>query len=144
MISQSPERTYLSLSVLPLFALDILFTLIGQPSNYWSGQRHECIEQNPIGAWLLQIHPAAFIASAIVYAALFTAAILLLPRRIAWWISVGLLLAHSHGVRTWLWRLAPQFSFWEVVVNTLAAAWAAFCYLNAQAKDPKSQPPKAP
>jgi hypothetical protein len=113
----------LSLSVLPPFALDILFTLLGQPSSYWAGQRHECVEQNPIGAWLLQIHPAAFIVSGIVYAALFTSAIFLLPRPIAWWISVGLLLAHTYGVKTWLWRLAPQSPFWEVVVNIFAAAW---------------------
>ena len=104
----------------------------------------KCIEQNPIGAWLLQIHPAVFLVSAIAYAILFTWAILLLPRSLAWWISVGLLLAHAHGVKTWLWQLAPQFRFWEVVVNTLAAGWAAFCYLHAQATDPKIQPPKAP
>ncbi len=61
MISSRLERKYLALSLLPCYALDIVLTLIGQPSSYWAGQRHELIEQNPIGAWLLQIHPAAFI-----------------------------------------------------------------------------------
>jgi len=133
MSTAKKDRKYLMLAGLLPFCLDIALTLAGQPSTYWSGIYTARRELNPIADWILAIHPVFFMLGAVIYTALFSGAIYYSPRVIAWWLSIGLFLAHIGGARTWPPRLTSWefYSMWDMALNGLAAALATFCYLNA-------------
>ncbi len=119
------RRWLLILPPLFEFVADIVFTLQGQPASYWEGHTSNALEANPVGLYLLGWHPGAFLTCAIAYALFFSAAIAWLPEFWAFWISLGLLIAHASGTNSWL---LMQGSWWEGLHNTLAAAVAAICY----------------
>ena len=128
-----PDRKYLIIAGLLPFAGDILMTLVGQPASYWTEGAQCTNEANHIALALLNIHPAIFIFGAITYSAVFSGLIYALPRVFAWWLSIGLLLAHIGGMKSWI----PLFSSWEYYsfletgLNVIAALMATLCYLKA-------------
>jgi hypothetical protein len=125
------DRVYLAAATLVPFALDILLTSLGQPASYWSGERGTLIEANPVAASLLAVHPALFLGGALCYAIIFTAGLYLLPRPIAWWLSIALILAHAGGARSWLWHFTAHYTFWEGILNGSMAVLVAACFLKA-------------
>jgi hypothetical protein len=104
---------------------DISATLWGQPAEYWDSGFDYVYEVNPIGFYLLGIHPAAFVASALAYLFIFAVAIFILPERWAFLVSLALLIAHASGTNSWLLILG---SLYEGTHNLLAATVAAVCY----------------
>ncbi len=89
-----------------LFAFaDGAATLVGQPVEYWAGGFHAVEELNPIGAWLLGIHPAAFAAGLVVWIGVVTALLYLLPWRIARVVACAVLVSHGIGLCSWLIQL---------------------------------------
>lgn len=107
------------------FVADIVVTLQGQPAVYWEGETSSALEANPVGLYLLGWHPGAFIACAVVYALVFSIAIAWLPEFWAFWISLGLLIAHTSGTNSWL---LTQCAWCEGAHNAFAAVVAATCY----------------
>ena len=89
-----------------LFAFaDGAVTLVGQPVEYWAGGFHAVEELNPIGVWLLGIHPAAFAAGLVVWIGVVTALLSLLPWRIARVVGCAVLVSHGIGLCSWLIQL---------------------------------------
>lgn len=119
------ERWLLVLPPVIEFLVDIVLTLRGQPADYWKGTVACVLEANPIGFYLLSVHPGAFIAAAAAYAVLFTLAIFSLPERWAFLLSLGLVIAHASGTNSWL---LAHGSLYEGTHNALAATVAAVCY----------------
>ncbi len=118
------ERWLLVIPPCVEFLGDIVLTLWGQPAEYWNGTSN-ALEANPVGLYLLGIHPGAFIAGAAVYIVLFTIAIFLLPQRWAFLVSLALVIAHASGINSWL---LMHSSLFEGVHNVFAATVAAVCY----------------
>lgn len=128
------DRIYLAAAALVPMALDFLVTLLGQHPSYWAG--HQWVtESNPVWAELLLVHPAAFVAGVLLYAIVFAAGIYFCPRWIAWWLSIVLLVTHTSGVNSWLWRFTTQVTIAEVVVNGVLGLLATWCYLSASRRD---------
>jgi hypothetical protein len=108
------KRLWLCLPGAVLCAADGCLTLWGQPAAYWAGGYTAVREGNPLAAWLLEIHPLAFAASAVPYLGAFAAAVLALPRRWAAAVAVVVPAAHACGVATWCLYLCPEL-WWPLI-----------------------------
>jgi hypothetical protein len=84
-----------------LSAADGCLTLWGQPAAYWTGGFSVVDEGNPLAAWLLRVHPLAFVAAGAPYLLAVLGAVMLLPRRWAAAVAVGVALAHTFAVTLW-------------------------------------------
>jgi len=100
----SPSRRLLGLCLPAILAcaLDNSLTLIGQSPAYWDGNYAAANEASPTFNQLLQIHPAAFAGGAIVWAALFTGILLLLPDALALIVGIAITFGHTAGAASWL------------------------------------------
>jgi hypothetical protein len=87
------------------------------------------MERAPVGMYLLQFHPLTFVVAAVAYALAIMVAIRWLPLAIAFWISLGYLIAHTTGVNSWIaWH--PQHAILEPLHNVCVSAIAAWSYLR--------------
>jgi hypothetical protein len=114
----SPSRRLLGLCLPAILAcsLDNTLTLIGQSPAYWAGNCAAANEASPTFNQLLQIHPAAFAAGAIVWIALFTGILLLLPDALSLILGIAITFGHTAGAATWLLR---HFRFGYQMCNAL-------------------------
>jgi len=127
------QRLWLWGSPLLLCMFDLVLTLSGQSREYWSGQFGYSNEMNPQFNWLLQQHPAAFLAGGLVWIAVFTALIFLLPQRYARMVAAGITIGHAWGAATWLAGLPAGVAYWLIIalcgvsglVLVLAMEWSA-------------------
>jgi hypothetical protein len=122
------RRLWLCLPAVVLCAADGLVTLWGQPAAYWSGGFAVVREGNPLAAWLLAVHPLAFAAAAVPYVLLVVGTILMLPRRWAAAMAVGVASAHAFAVAAWcliLFRqsLLPMAATALVLIGLGVVAW---------------------
>lgn len=109
-----------------LFALDVAFTLHGQPGSYWAGDTANANEANPIAYPLLVASPWLFCGMTVLWFALLGAVIVKWTSRWSNALAMGIAFAHALGGASWLllsgdWGLAfagvylvfaAQFSFW--------------------------------
>ncbi|MCA9032404.1 MAG: hypothetical protein KDA66_16415 [Planctomycetaceae bacterium] len=106
MHSPTPDRTLRPLwLVLPpalLCMLDFGITLYGQSASYWSGNYGAVNELSPSFARYLTIHPLAFVGAGVLWIALFSTLIALLPEILALTVSIAVVIGHMGGTATWL------------------------------------------
>lgn len=105
--------------LLPLVACagDVAFTLLGQPPAYWAGDRSAVLEFNPAARWLLLLHPAAFVAAAVVSSAIVAMVVLRASAGLACGVSLLVTIGHSIAVAAWLARMGP--AGWAAAVGLL-------------------------
>lgn len=82
--------------------LDYSLTLAGQSSAYWSGDYTAVNEVSPSFAYYLTVHPLAAMAAGVLWIAIFSAIILLLPEMLALIVSIAILFGHTFGALSWL------------------------------------------
>lgn len=119
----SPSRRLLGLCLPAILAcaLDDSLTLVGQSSAYWEGNYATANEASPTFNQLLRIHPAAFAGGGIVWAAMFTGVLLLVPDALAIVLCIAITFGHTAGAATWLlWH----FRFGYQMCNGLFLAMA--------------------
>jgi hypothetical protein len=92
----------LCLPPLLLCALDGTLTLLGQAPAYWAGDYRAVNEASPTLHHLLRIHPAAFAAGLLAWAAVFVGLIVLLPDTLALMVGIAVTFGHTAGAATWL------------------------------------------
>jgi hypothetical protein len=97
-------QRFLGLCLPPLAfcALDGTMTLAGQSGDYWAGSYFAVNEASPTFNHLLGIHPAAFAAGLLVWAAVAVGLVLLLPDTLALIVSIAVTFGHTVGTATWL------------------------------------------
>ena len=125
------DRLYLVLPAVVPMAIDFAVTLLGQHPRYWDGYR---LVEESTRLWrsLMFIHPAAFVAGGMLYAGIAAVGIYFLPKLLAWWLSIVLLVTHVSGARSWLWKFSgDHFVLWEVTLHGSMALLATVCYLKA-------------
>lgn len=102
-----------------LFAFaDGAVTLGAQSSEYWAGGYQAVEELNPVGAWLLGVHPAAFAGGLVIWIGVVTAMLFLLPRRIGRVAACAVMFGHGIGICSWLIQL-PYGVLWVIPVLLL-------------------------
>jgi hypothetical protein len=99
--SERLRRLWWCVPACVLAVADGCLTLWGQPAVYWSGGFLEVSERNPLGAWLLTVHPLAFAAAGLPYLLLVLGTVMVLPRRWAVLTAVGIAATHAFGVGVW-------------------------------------------
>ena len=94
-------------------AADAGVTLCLQSSDYWSGRYEAASEGEIIGATMLRLHPAAFVAWIAVWGASLGLVIVLVPRIIARIVCVGATVLHTFALLTWLliWSSNPYVTY---------------------------------
>jgi hypothetical protein len=110
------RRTRLWIVPVWFCAVDAAVTLVGQSSAYWSGERGEAYEANPLGLCLLWLHPLAFAGGAAASLLLYVLLIERLPQNLARLASFVILFLHALGAATWFVRLG-------LIGYAVAAGW---------------------
>jgi len=102
---QSPlARRFVALCVpfLAVMVVDGSVTLLGQPAEYWSGDRGRVVEWSLTFNDLLRTGPVALVAGLLGVAAMVCALVLLLPRTLAMGTAFAGIIGHTWGAATWL------------------------------------------
>src|SRR5262245_15517608 len=110
------RRVRLWLVPVAFCAVDVTATLLGQPSDYWAGQRDQVREANPVADAILRWHPLAFVVGAVALMGVYVLLIERLPRNLARVASFVIVFLHAVGAATWFVRLG-------VVGYALAVGW---------------------
>lgn len=97
-----PRMIWLLLPPIALCCLDFGLTLYGQSDSYWSGRYGNVNELSPSFGRYLSIHPLVFIAAGLVWIAIFSAVIAIVPGTIAMTLSVCVVIGHMTGAASWL------------------------------------------
>jgi hypothetical protein len=87
----------------PIFlcCLDFGLTLYCQSPTYWSGNYAHANEMSPSFRYYLTIHPVMFVAMVIVWIALFSTMIAILPVTVSRAIAVTVVIGHMIGAGSW-------------------------------------------
>jgi hypothetical protein len=102
---QSPvARRFIALCVpyLAVMVADGGVTLLGQPAEYWRGDRDRVVEWSLTFNDLLRTGPVALVAGLLCVAAMVCVLILLLPRTLAMGTALAAIIGHTWGTATWL------------------------------------------
>lgn len=131
------ENKYLYPVVLVLF-LDFLFTLIGQPSEYWRSFS-SVNEGSPLGFITLKVNPLLFVFFGLLYLTVMVILIKKLPLLLGEVLALSLYLGHIWGSSSWLQTLCQKlgylsigFSYWylNIAYFFLIAAISIFLTQN--------------
>lgn len=81
--------------------LDNGLTLNGQSSRYWEGNYAAVNEWSPSFHYFLSIHPLAFAGMTLVWMAIFSTLIAILPEKAGMTVSITVVLGHMIGAGSW-------------------------------------------
>jgi hypothetical protein len=95
------RRLWWCLPAVVLCAADGFLTPWCQPAAYRSGGFAAVHEGKPLTAWLLRVHPLALAGAAVPYLLAVVGTVLVLPRRWAAAVAVGVGSAHAFAVGLW-------------------------------------------
>jgi hypothetical protein len=115
------RKLWLCLPPTLLALLDHALTLFFQPDTYWAGDFSTAKEANPHASWLMQTHPIAIEVGFVAWLALVWSLILILPRRLALALSLGVTMGHTMGTASWLPGRVPA-AYWLSVALCSASA----------------------
>lgn len=87
--------------VIIVMSLDVLFTVIGQPANYWSSSYRVINEGSSIGYYLLGYSPWIFLGSMAVYIASMVVLMKKLPLFWSVILAMALFIGHIGGSASW-------------------------------------------
>jgi len=116
------QRLWLCVAPWIFCMIDQGITLQLQSPEYWAGDYSQANEANPWFNWLLRQHPLYFEVGILLWVAVFTLAVVFLPRLLAMIGCVAIVLGHTWGACTWL--LWMPFGYWMVLLMFLMGAIA--------------------
>jgi len=129
--------------VILVMCLDFLFTMIGQPANYWTDFSY-VNEGSPLGFNLLKINPFYFLIFCLIYLLAMVVLIKKLPFKIGAILALSLFLGHSWGSSSWVYYLFQKMGFkmamffdWYLIVGYLAIISMISVFLIVGKNDPK-------
>lgn len=114
------RQVWLCLPAVAMYLADVGLTLSGQSSAYWQGNYGEAHEVNPIANWLLVRTPWLFLATALLWFAVYTVVMVFAPRMVARGLSLFVTVAHAFGAASWL--IPHGVGGWVATVVLLIAA----------------------
>ena len=96
-----------------VISLDLIFTIIGQPSSYWQNYS-DYDEMNPLGQMLLSTSPILFIIVSFLYILLVIFLIIKIPKPINIMIYIGFFLGHAWGGASWTSSILSKYFLIEL------------------------------
>jgi hypothetical protein len=117
-----------------LCSFDFGLTLYGQSDAYWSGNYADVNELSPSFAYYLSIHPLAFVGVEVLWIAIFSSLILLLPEMLALTTAVAIVIGHMAGAATWF---AYRFDNYQAcnALFLITSAVVVFAFKRGQSDD---------
>lgn len=124
------RRQWLCVLLCLLASADVGLTLSGQPAGYWQGEWHVADEANPLGRWLLHVHPLALGLTVPAEMALAGILLVVWPTQRSSRFVVVLAALHALGAASWLTRSGPlgcvsACLFLAVTLRLAARLWQA-------------------
>ena len=117
-----------------MYAADVVLTLSGQSSVYWLGHYGEAHEVNPVAYWLLARNPWLFVLVALLWLAMYSAAMTFPPRGVARGLSLFVTVAHAIGAASWL--IPFGIGGWVATIAMLIAAERLLTWSWRKADEP--------
>lgn len=117
--------------------LDFGLTLAGQSRTYWSGDYTAINERSPSFSYYLTVHPLAFVASGLLWIAIFSAIILLLPEMLALIVAIAILIGHTWGATSWLMFRFHSYQACNLLF-LVSATLVVFAFKKGQSNDGRS------
>jgi len=100
----------LGLPCLAAFFLDTTQRLCAQPEVYWAGNYHYILQEGtPFVRTLYTWHPLAAVCGYLLWAAIVTALLLLVPRPLAVILSIAVVFGHIAGAYSWSAQLVDRY-----------------------------------
>jgi hypothetical protein len=100
----------LGLPCLAAFLLDTTQRLCAQPAVYWAGNYHYILQEGtPFVRTLSTWHPLAAVGGYVLWAAILTALLLLVPRLLAVMLSIAVVFGHIAGAYSWSAQLLYRY-----------------------------------
>jgi len=100
----------LGLPCLAAFLLDTTQRLCAQPAAYWAGNYHYILQEGtPLVRTLYTCHPLAAVGGYVLWAAIITALLLLVPRILAVMLSIAVVFGHIAGAYSWSAQLMDRY-----------------------------------
>jgi hypothetical protein len=117
-----------------LCVLDFGLTLYGQPDAYWQGNLNAVNELSPSFAGFLSMGPPVFIAAILLWIAIYSILIVLLPERLALTLVIAIVLGHMTGAASWL---AYRFQLYQAccALFLTTSALIVFAFKRGQNAD---------
>lgn len=115
-------------------AMDGLLTLFGQPAEYWAGDYAAAWEGSPSFHDYLTIHPLVAVGAMLLWMAIFSALVLLLPEMLALTLSMAIAIGHMSGAGSWLIYRFHSYQGW-CALFPLTAALLVFAFKRGQNSD---------
>lgn len=95
---------------------DIFITSFLQDPEYWKGDLSKGNEGNPIGAWFMSQHVSGLFIISAIWIILIGVLGYYLPAKLRRIFLLFVLIAHSYGASTWLYRF---YGFWSLIIFIL-------------------------
>jgi hypothetical protein len=100
----------LGLPCLAAFLLDTTQRLCAQPAVYWAGNYHYILQEGtPFVRTLSTWHPLAAVGGYVLWAAILTALLLLVPRLLTVMLSIAVVFGHIAGAYSWSAQLLYRY-----------------------------------
>jgi hypothetical protein len=120
-LTMKRERLWLCVAPAALCLLDYSLTLLGQPATYWAGNYASYNEDDPLGGWALGKHPLAFLVYMLLWIALVSAPVLVLPRSLAKIVSLAVAMGHATGAASWARLMLGRYEVYPILFLACAA-----------------------
>ena len=95
--------------VILIVLLDLAFTLIGQPKQYWQ-DFSKLNEGSPLGVVTLSQNPRFFVAFILIYISLIYILLRKLPLFLSVFLAISFYLGHVYGSSTWVYIVFKKIS----------------------------------
>lgn len=133
----APNSLWLLLPPVAICALDFGLTLYGQSAEYWAGNYSSVNEVSPSFAYYLSIHPLVVVAAGLLWMAIFSVIILLLPERLTLILAIAIVIGHMWGSMTWIAYRLRSYQGCNVLCLTVAVL-IVFAFKKGQNSDGSS------
>lgn len=129
----SKSNIVIFIPLILVMVLDLIFTIVGQPEDYW--QNYSFFnELNPIGQILLSVGPIYWILVSILYIVFVLFLIANLPRPFNIMAAIAFFLGHAWGSASWVVEIIYKFflvevNYWSanIIYFIIIAIISGFC-----------------
>ncbi len=116
------SKSLLFVYIVPAFT-DWLFTVLGQPDDYWIDFK-VINEINPFANFMLSIHPAFFVLGTLIFYFIFALIIERLKEPLNLAFAFFLMTAHSWGLSSWTFLILRKYGIYDPYSSFSASiAW---------------------
>jgi hypothetical protein len=135
----------LGLPCLVAFLLDTTQRLCLQPGAYWAGNYHYILQEGtPFIRALYTWHPLAALGGYVLWAAILTALLLLLPRPLAVMLAIAVVFGHIAGAYSWSAQLMDRYLGVVFVFTGIGLGVGLHWYLKASTHSNRRQLDRRP